>query len=219
MDNEKPKRIRTAHIAFVQKTMDGATGILVKPITYKIHQGKTYGIEIYREQKPGNYPKTGWNNSGKHYAESAIMQFSLYGSLWVQWCRKRLGCRILDLVDTQKFFISPRPPHSCLDLPCSMVCIFQAVDCPHLCQQCFMKVWVCVCIGFSEFNKQAMCKISCSHFSPSCCLYYLFKQSTAHISFWLSFAILWVDWSINNYNKLLLGCLSLKIIRKPSIIF
>ena len=56
---------------------------------------------------------------------------------------------------------------------------------------------VCVCIGFSEFNKQAMCKISCSHFSPSCCLYYLFKQSTAHISFWLSFAILWVDWSIN----------------------
>ena len=116
MDNEKPKRIRTAHIAFVQKTMEGATGILVKPITYKIHQGKTYGIEIYREKKPGKYPKTGWNNSGKHYAESAIMQFSLYGSLWVQWCRKRPGCRILDLVDTQKFFISPRPPHSYLFL-------------------------------------------------------------------------------------------------------
>ena len=84
MDSEKPKRIRTVHIAFVQKTMEGATGILVKPITWKIHQGKTYGIEIYHEQKPGNYPKTGWNNSGKHYAESAIMQFSLYGSLWVQ---------------------------------------------------------------------------------------------------------------------------------------
>ena len=146
MDNEKPKRIRTAHIAFVQKTMEGATGILVKPITYKIHQGKTYGIEIYREQKPGNYPKTGWNNSGKHYAESAIMQFSLYGSLWVQWCRKRLGCCILDLVDTQKFFISPRPPHSCLDLPCSMVCIFQAVA--SSCQQCFMKVWVSVLLIF-----------------------------------------------------------------------
>ena len=32
MDNEKPKRIRTAHIAFVQKTMEGATGILVKPM-------------------------------------------------------------------------------------------------------------------------------------------------------------------------------------------
>ena len=40
MDNEKPKRIRTAHIAFVQKTMEGATGILVKPITWKIQQGK-----------------------------------------------------------------------------------------------------------------------------------------------------------------------------------
>ena len=49
MDSEKPKRIRTVHIAFVQKTMEGATGILVKPITWKIHQGKTYGIEIYHE--------------------------------------------------------------------------------------------------------------------------------------------------------------------------
>ena len=49
MDSKKPKRIRTVHIAFVQKTMEGATGILVKPITWKIHQGKTYGIEIYHE--------------------------------------------------------------------------------------------------------------------------------------------------------------------------
>ena len=40
MDNEKPKRIRTAHKAFVQKTMEGAMGILVKPITWKIQQGK-----------------------------------------------------------------------------------------------------------------------------------------------------------------------------------
>ena len=40
MDNEKPKRIRTARIAFVQKTMEGATGILVKLITWKIQQGK-----------------------------------------------------------------------------------------------------------------------------------------------------------------------------------
>ena len=38
---------------------------------------------------------------------------------------------------------------------------------------------------------------SLSHFSPSCILYCLFKQSTAHILFWLRFAILWVDWSIN----------------------
>ena len=40
MDNEKPNRIRTAPIAFVQKTMEGAAGILVKPITWKIQQGK-----------------------------------------------------------------------------------------------------------------------------------------------------------------------------------
>ena len=49
--------------------------------------------------------------------------------------------RIMDVVflislTHKKFFISPPPPHSCLFL-CSMVCIFQAVDCPHLCRQMF----------------------------------------------------------------------------------
>ena len=29
---------------------------------------------------------------------------------------------------------------------------------------CLMKVSVCICIGFAEFNKPAMCKISHSHF-------------------------------------------------------
>ena len=142
------------------------------------------------------------------------MQFSSYGSLWVQWCRKRLGCRVLDLIDTQKFFISPPPPHSCLFLVVWFVFFRRLIALTFASNTCLMKVWVRVCIGFSEFNKQAMCKISHSHFSPSCCLYCLFEQSTAHISFWLRFAILWVDWS-----TISLGCLSLKIIRKPSIIF
>jgi len=73
--------------------------------------------------------------------------------------------RVLDLVDTQKFFHQPFSSPF-LPLPCSMVCIFQAVDCPHLRRQyiCLMKVSLCICIGFSEFNKLAMCKISHSHF-------------------------------------------------------
>ena len=51
-----------------------------------------------------------------------------------------------------------------LPLPCSMVCIFQAVDCPHLrWQYMFNEFFSCICIGFSEFNKQAICKISHSH--------------------------------------------------------
>ena len=42
--------------------------------------------------------------------------------------------RVLDLVDTQKF--SHKPSSSpFLPFPCSIVCIFQAVDCPHLRRQ------------------------------------------------------------------------------------
>ena len=46
-----------------------------------------------------------------------------------------------------------------------MVCIFEAVDCSHLrWQYMFNEFFSCICIGFSEFNKPAMCKISHSHF-------------------------------------------------------
>ena len=148
MDNEKPKRIRTAHIAFVQKTMEGATGILVKPITWKIHQGKN---------------SWDWN---------------------LPWTKAWKLSKNYPL------------PHSCLFLVLWFVFFRRLIALTFDSNTRLMKVWVWVCIGFSEFNKQAMCKISHSHFSPPCCLYYLFKRSTAHISFWLSFAILWVDWSI-----------------------
>ena len=47
--------------------------------------------------------------------------------------------RIMDVVflislTHKKFFTSPPPPHSCLFLVL-LLCIFQAVDCPHLCRQ------------------------------------------------------------------------------------
>ena len=60
----------------------------------------------------------------------------------------------------------PQPSSSpFLPLPCSVVCIFQAVDCPHLRRQyMFNEFFSCICIGFPEFNKPAMCKISQSHF-------------------------------------------------------
>ena len=46
-----------------------------------------------------------------------------------------------------------------------MVSIFEAVDCPHLRRQyMFNEFFSCICIGFSEFTKPAMCKISHSHF-------------------------------------------------------
>ena len=62
--------------------------------------------------------------------------------------------------------IFPQPSSSpFLPLPCSMVCIFQAVNCPHLRRQyMFNECFSCICIGFSEFNKPAMCRISHCHF-------------------------------------------------------
>ena len=53
MDNEKAKRIRNAHRAFVQKAMEGATTILVEQTADRSRgrfiKGKTSGIEIYPE--------------------------------------------------------------------------------------------------------------------------------------------------------------------------
>ena len=54
---------------------------------------------------------------------------------------------------------------SFLPFPCSVVCICQAVDCPHLRRQyMFNEFFNCICNGLSEFNISTMCKISHSHF-------------------------------------------------------
>ena len=53
MDNEKAKRIRNAHRAFVQKAMEGATRILVEQTADRSRgrfiKGKTSGIDIHPE--------------------------------------------------------------------------------------------------------------------------------------------------------------------------
>ena len=42
MDNAKAKRIRNAHRAFVQKTMEGATGILIEQTADHVGVDKTW---------------------------------------------------------------------------------------------------------------------------------------------------------------------------------
>ena len=62
------------------------------------------------------------------------------------------------------FFISPPPSHSCLFLVLWFVFFRRLIALTFAGNTCLMKVSVCICIGFSEFNKPAMCKISHSHF-------------------------------------------------------
>ena len=78
--------------------------------------------------------------------------------------RRIMDFAFLISLTLKNFF--PQPSSSpFLTLPLAMVCIFQAVDCPHLRRQyMFNEFFNCICIGFSEFNKPAMYKISHSHF-------------------------------------------------------
>ena len=98
---------------------------------------------------------------------------------------------LISLTNKNFFMISPPPPHSCLFLVLWFVLFTRLIALTFAGNTCLMNVSVCICIGFSEFNKPAVCKILHGHsvFSPSCCLHCLFEQSTAHISFWVRFAI------------------------------
>ena len=64
----------------------------------------------------------------------------------------------------KKIFISPPRPHSCLFLVLWFVFFRQLTALTFTNNTCLMKISVCICIGFSEFKKLAMCKISHSHF-------------------------------------------------------
>ena len=65
--------------------------------------------------------------------------------------------RIMDVVflislTHKKFFISPPPLHSCLFLVLWFVFFRQLIALTFASNTCLMKVSVCICIGFSEFN-------------------------------------------------------------------
>ena len=99
-----------------------------------------------------------------------------------------IDCRIMDVaflisLTHRNFFIGPPPPHSCLSLVLWFVFFRLLIALTLAGNACLMKISVHICIGFSEFNKPAMCKISHSHFSPSCCLYCIFR--TEHSTYFI----------------------------------
>ena len=80
-----------------------------------------------------------------------------------------IDCRIMDVaflisLTHKNFFISPPPPHSCLFLVLWFVFFRRLIALSFAGNTCLMNVSVCICIGFSEFNEPAMCKISHIHF-------------------------------------------------------
>ena len=146
------------------------------------------------------------------------MQFSLYGSLWVQWCRKRLGCRILDLVDTQKFFISPSPPHSCLFLVLWFVFFRQLIALTFASNVSWKFEFVFV------LDFQSLINRLCAKFHVAIFLHHVvcitFSNRAQHINYFILIKLChFVGRLKHKYNNYYGGCLSLKIIRKPSIIF
>ena len=65
--------------------------------------------------------------------------------------------RIMDVVflislTHKTFFISPPPPHSCLFLVLWFVFFRQLIALTFAGNTCLMKVSVCICIAFQEFN-------------------------------------------------------------------
>ena len=71
---------------------------------------------------------------------------------------------LISLTNKNFFMISPPPPHSCLFLVLWFVFFRWLIALTFAGNTCLMKVSVCICIGFAEFNKPAMCKISHSHY-------------------------------------------------------
>ena len=66
--------------------------------------------------------------------------------------RRIMDVVFLILLTHKKFFISPPPPHSCLFLVLWFVFFRQLIALTFAGNTCLMKVSVCICIGFSEFN-------------------------------------------------------------------
>ena len=66
--------------------------------------------------------------------------------------RRIMDVAFLISLKHKHFFISPPPPHSCLFLVLWFVFFRQLIALTFAGNTCLMKVSVCICIGFSEFN-------------------------------------------------------------------
>ena len=93
----------------------------------------------------------------------------------------------------KKFLLSPPPPHSCLFLVLWFAFLRRLIALTFAGNACLMSFSVVYVLDFQSLINRLCAKFHIAIFSPSCCLYCLFEESTADISFWVRFAILWVD--------------------------
>ena len=96
---------------------------------------------------------------------------------------------LISLTNKNFFMISPPPPHSCLFLVLWFVFFRRLIALTFAGNTCLMNVSVVFVLDFQSLINRLCAKFHIAIFSPSCCLYCLFEQSTAHISFWVRFAI------------------------------
>ena len=82
------------------------------------------------------------------------------------------------------FFISPPSSHSCLFLVLWLVFFRRLIALTFAGNTCLMQVSVCIWIlDFQSLINRLCAKFHVAIFSPPCCLYCLFEQGKAHISF------------------------------------
>ena len=112
------------------------------------------------------------------------------------------GCRVCVFVDTKTFSTRLLPSSCLLLVRWWYYCCFIALT--FVGNTCLMTVCIDIWLGILSLTNRLYVLCSHSNFTPSCVLYWLCEQSSAHISFCLIllffFLFCWGNWSIKKFK-------------------